>query len=111
MEMLIGPILLAVLGVAAHLAQNHAHRGRLLAVSHLPSAESTPIILTGIEASRNADDLCRVLRQKEMDIERVRKEIEVLRFVIPMLADDAGGIHKPSLGSALPSRRTGTHDA
>ncbi len=34
-------------------------------------------------------DLSQVLSQKEMDIERVRKEIKALRFVIPLLAEDA----------------------
>ena len=34
-------------------------------------------------------DLSQVLRQKEMDIERVRKEIKALHFVIPLLAEDA----------------------
>lgn len=37
-------------------------------------------------------DLHRVLSQKERDIERVRKEIEALRFVIPLLAEDADRI-------------------
>lgn len=32
-------------------------------------------------------DLSQVLSQKEMDIERVRKEIKALRFVIPLLAE------------------------
>ena len=34
-------------------------------------------------------DLFQVLSQKEMDIERVRKEIKALNFVIPLLAEDA----------------------
>lgn len=34
-------------------------------------------------------DLSQVLSQKEMDIERVRKEIKALYFVIPLLAEDA----------------------
>jgi len=34
-------------------------------------------------------DLSQVLRQKEMDIERVRKEIKALHFVIPLLAEDS----------------------
>lgn len=33
-------------------------------------------------------DLYAVLVQKEDDIRRVRREIEALRFVIPLLADD-----------------------
>ena len=28
-----------------------------------------------------------VLRQKEMDLERVRSEVEALRFVVPLLAE------------------------
>jgi hypothetical protein len=34
-------------------------------------------------------DPYQVLSQKEMDIERVRREIEALHFVIPLLAEDA----------------------
>lgn len=37
-------------------------------------------------------DLFQVLRQKELDIERVRKEIEALHFVIPLLAKEADWI-------------------
>jgi hypothetical protein len=39
-------------------------------------------------------DLYQVLRQKEMDIERVRRELEALRFVIPLLAEDADSVSK-----------------
>ena len=34
-------------------------------------------------------DPYQVLRQKEMEIERVQKEIEALRFAVPLLAEDA----------------------
>lgn len=37
-------------------------------------------------------DLSEVLSQKERDIERVRREIEALQFVIPLLAEDADWI-------------------
>jgi hypothetical protein len=33
-------------------------------------------------------NLYQLLLQKEMDLERVRREIEALKFVIPMLTDD-----------------------
>lgn len=33
-------------------------------------------------------DLYEILRQKEMAIERVRKEIAALKFVVPLLGDD-----------------------
>jgi hypothetical protein len=33
-------------------------------------------------------DISQVLSQKEQDILRVRQEIEALRFVIPLLADE-----------------------
>ncbi|MGC1223227.1 MAG: hypothetical protein WA872_15740 [Candidatus Sulfotelmatobacter sp.] len=33
-------------------------------------------------------DISQVLSQKEMDIERVRKEIKALHFVIPLLAEN-----------------------
>ena len=53
-------------------------------------------------------DLFRVLRQKELDIERVRKEIEALHFVIPLLAEEADWIEN---GLAPPRfRATGTAD-
>ena len=44
-------------------------------------------------------DLFQVLSQKERDIERVRREIEALHFVIPLLAEDADRIEH---GLALP---------
>ena len=34
-------------------------------------------------------DLYQVLSQKEMDVERVRREIKALHFVIPLLAENA----------------------
>jgi hypothetical protein len=37
-------------------------------------------------------DLSQVLEQKEMELERVRREIEALQFVIPLLAEDADWI-------------------
>ena len=40
-------------------------------------------------------DAYKVLREKEQDVERVRREIEALRAVIPLLADD-----QPSASSA-----------
>jgi len=55
-------------------------------------------------------DLYQVLSQKEMDIERVRKEIEALHFVIPLLAEDADWIERglaPPL-SVSQFRGTGT---
>jgi hypothetical protein len=33
-------------------------------------------------------DLQTVLRQKELDVERVRREIQALLIVIPLIADD-----------------------
>ena len=36
-------------------------------------------------------DPYQVLSQKEMDIERVRKEIQALHFVIPLLAETRTG--------------------
>jgi hypothetical protein len=51
-------------------------------------------------------DPYQVLKQKEMDIERVRKEIEALHLVIPLLAEDADWIEN---GLAPPQlRATGT---
>jgi hypothetical protein len=41
------------------------------------------------------NDFYEVLRQKELAIERVRKEIAALKFVVPLLADD-GDTRRPS---------------
>jgi hypothetical protein len=50
-------------------------------------------------------DLRAVLRQKEQDMERVRREIQDLRTVIPLLADDQPAsdsvMHPVGLASAL----------
>jgi len=54
-------------------------------------------------------DLYQVLRQKELDIERVRKEIEALRFVTPLLSEDtAADKHEgpSSIATPFESRRT-----
>jgi hypothetical protein len=37
-------------------------------------------------------DLSQVLEQKRMELERVRREIEALHLVIPLLAEDADWI-------------------
>jgi hypothetical protein len=49
-------------------------------------------------------DLHQVLSQKEMDIERVRREIEALHFVIPLLAENADWVEN---GLALPGSHSG----
>jgi hypothetical protein len=52
-------------------------------------------------------DLYQVLEQKKTEIERVRREIEALHFVIPLLAENADWVEN---GLALPgshSRETG----
>jgi hypothetical protein len=52
-------------------------------------------------------DLYQVLEQKKTEIERVRREIEALHFVIPLLAEKADWVEN---GLALPgshSRETG----
>ena len=60
-------------------------------------------------------DLYQVLRQKEMDLERIRREIEALRSVIPLLTDESerGERGRPTLSSssvASHPRRTGGAD-
>ena len=56
-------------------------------------------------------DLYQVLRQKELDLERTRKEIEALRSVIPLLSEESERSEKgrPSLSSvvAQPRRTSG----
>jgi hypothetical protein len=51
-------------------------------------------------------DLHEVLSQKQRDIERVRREIDTLLFVIPLLAEDADRI-EPGLSSRSRSEWTG----
>lgn len=58
-------------------------------------------------------DLYQVLRQKELDMERIRKEIEALRFVTPLLSEETETDKsvKPSLvASGTQSRRIGSGD-
>jgi hypothetical protein len=58
-------------------------------------------------------DLYQVLRQKELAMEQVRKEIEALRFVTPLLSEDteADKNTRPLLHAAAPqSRRTSGGD-
>jgi len=55
-------------------------------------------------------DVYEVLKQKEMEVVRVRKEIETLHFVIPLLAEDGDRVQ---IGQTLPPsspqfRGTGT---
>ena len=61
------------------------HRG--LKRSSLQLGTSKPRLSMSVELTMK--DLSQVLSQKEMDIERVRKEIKALHFVIPLLAEDA----------------------
>jgi len=54
-------------------------------------------------------DLYQVLRQKELDIERIRKEIEALRFVTPLLSEDTAAdknARTSSVATPFESRRT-----
>lgn len=55
-------------------------------------------------------DLYQVLEQKELEIEHVRRQIEALHLVIPLLAEDADRIeHRPvSLLSVSQFRGTAT---
>jgi hypothetical protein len=54
-------------------------------------------------------DLYQVLRQKELDLERIRQEIEALRFVTPLLSEDAEpdkNARPPRVTIPSPTRRT-----
>lgn len=55
-------------------------------------------------------DLFQVLYQKEMDIQRVRKEIEALHYVIPLLAENEdwieNGMVPPRSISMFPGNAT-----
>ena len=51
-------------------------------------------------------DLYEVLRQKEMDIARVRMQIKALHTVIPLLADDRGQPKSATgVSSSAPQRK------
>ena len=50
-------------------------------------------------------NLYQVLRQKEMDIDRLRKEIEALQLVIPLLVEDTQPVSAP----VSPSRSVVQH--
>jgi hypothetical protein len=56
-------------------------------------------------------DPYQVLSQKEMDIERVRREIEALHFVIPLLAEDADWIERGQASPPSDSQFRGTGTA
>jgi len=63
--------------------------------------------------AKNMRDLYQVLRQKELDLERTRKEIEALRSVIPLLSEESekGDKGRPSLASSSSQpRRVGGAD-
>ncbi len=57
-------------------------------------------------------DVNQVLREKELDVVRVRKEIEALHLAIPLLAEDQDwvehGLFSPSASSLSQGTRT-TH--
>lgn len=55
-------------------------------------------------------DLYQVLRQKELDLERTRQEIEALRSVIPLLSEEMerGEKGRPTLASVAPQPRRPT---
>jgi hypothetical protein len=52
-------------------------------------------------------DLSQVLKQKKIELERVRREIEALRFVIPLLAEDADWIEYGLTSPVLQFRGSG----
>jgi hypothetical protein len=56
-------------------------------------------------------DPYQVLSQKEMDIERVRREIEALHLVIPLLAEDADWIERGQASPPSDSQFRGTGTA
>ena len=49
-----------------------------------------------------------VLREKELDIVRVRKEIEALRLAIPLLVEDRDLVEHGLAAPPASSQRTGT---
>ena len=53
-------------------------------------------------------DVNLVLREKELDIVRVRKEVEALHLAIPLLAEDQDWVEH-GLTSPPPSQSSGLH--
>jgi hypothetical protein len=52
-------------------------------------------------------DVYEMLRQKENDVVRVRKEIQALRFVAPLLSDsDEGQVLQPDMDATVTLDRT-----
>ena len=51
--------------------------------------------------------LYQVLRQKEMDLERVRNEVQALKFVIPLLQEEAESTESASPVSDSQNRHSG----
>ena len=54
-------------------------------------------------------DLYQVLREKEMDIIRIRQEIEALRAILPLISDE-NEIDKPTPPSVFSSLRVVNHE-
>jgi hypothetical protein len=48
-------------------------------------------------------DVYQVLREKELDVTRVRKEVEALRFAIPLLAEGPDSMTVAAPAPQLPS--------
>ena len=76
-----------------------ANNSQLPTVPHRRKTE--PHIPHGREPVK---DLYAVLVQKQDDIRRVRREIEALRFVIPLLADDPAPPLEPPRSAALTNK-------
>ena len=55
-------------------------------------------------------DIYQVLRQKELDLERLRQEIDALRFVTPLLSEDPESDKnaRPARPAAIPAPRRTT---
>ena len=56
-------------------------------------------------------DLFQVLKQKKIELERVRREIEALRLVIPLLAEDEDWIEHGLASPVLQFRGSGPASA
>ena len=58
-------------------------------------------------------DIYQVLRQKELDIERIRKEIDALQAVIPLISEESERgekEHRTTASTLLQARRTSGAD-
>lgn len=68
-----------------------------------------PLILCGSQVPNAMKNVYEVLRQKELELTRLEKEVEALRVAAPLLSDDkdiaSDSDHKPTLAGTVLSQQ------